>query len=134
MGQVIMSDLSEWSIIIVDDEPDNLDLLNLIFSYGKAHVRVAASGQQCLEYMQDTPPNVMLVDIQMPGMSGYELLNRVRANPHWAHIPVIAVTAHAMDGDQERVLSAGFEGYIPKPIEAMRIVDQVQAILQTKGA
>lgn len=124
-----MSEVSDWSVIVVDDEPDNLDVLSLILNYRNAKVQLATSGQQCLEFLENGIPTLLLIDIQMPVMSGYDLLKQIRANPNWGKIPAIAITAHAMEGDRERVLAAGFDGYITKPIEVMRIIEQIQGIL-----
>lgn len=127
-----MPDLSNWNILIIDDEPDNIGVLELVFKFHKAKVRVAESGEDGIASMEEEMPTLLLADIQMPTMSGYELLKKVRENDKWRHIPVIAVTALAMSGDNERILSHGFDGYIPKPVSAMTIADEVQAILDAR--
>jgi CheY-like chemotaxis protein len=127
-----MHNLSDWNVLIVDDEPDNVGLMELVLSHHNATVRTAASGVESLQLMVQEMPTLMLVDIQMPHMSGLELLGKVRENESWRNIPVIAVTAHAMMGDSERFIAAGFDGYIPKPINAMNLVDEIQAILAQK--
>lgn len=124
-----MSDLSKWNVLIVDDETDNIGVVELVLNFHNARVRSADSGLACLEMMEQESPTLLLVDIQMPGMSGIELLAKIRERREWRHIPVIAVTAHAMIGDHERFISAGFDGYIPKPVNAMTLVDEIQAIL-----
>lgn len=127
-----MSDLSDWNILIVDDEPDNLGVLELVFRFYKAQVRVASSGKQCLKMLEEEAFTLLLVDIQMPEISGYELLKQVRSDARWRHIPMIAVTAHVMEGDAERILGAGFNGYIPKPINPMTIADEIKKMLEAK--
>ncbi len=124
-----MTDLSTWDIIIVDDEPDNIGVVQLVMQYSGAQVRVADNGFACLALMEQAVPTVLLIDIQMPGMTGYELLRRIREHPVWRHVPAVAVTAHAMVGDEERILSFGFDGYIPKPIEAMKLAGQLKQIV-----
>src|SRR5436190_18492089 len=111
-----MHDLSGWNVLIVDDEQDNIGVIELVLNYHNADVRTAESGAECLELMEKELPTLLLADIQMPQMSGLELLAIIRAREAWKHIPVIAVTAHAMMGDLERFTAAGFNGYIPKPI------------------
>lgn len=122
-------DLSDWRVIVVDDEPDNLGVLELVLNFSKAEVRTADSASACLSALQDFTPTLMLIDIQMPEMSGYELLEKIRANPRWNGIPAIAVTAHAMLGDAEKVMAGGFDGYIPKPITAVTLVDEIMSIV-----
>jgi len=128
-----MHDLSDWNVLIVDDEPDNIGVIELVLNYNKAVVRTAQSGMECLELMTQDPPSLLLADIQMPQMSGIELLAKVRENDAWRNIPVVAVTAHAMIGDSERFTSAGFDGYIPKPINAMTLVDELRPIIAMKA-
>jgi CheY-like chemotaxis protein len=128
-----MHDLSDWNVLIVDDEPDNIGVIELVLNYNKAVVRTAQSGAECLQLMAENAPDLLLADIQMPQMSGIELLAKVRENDAWRHIPVVAVTAHAMIGDSERFTSAGFDGYIPKPINAMTLVDELRPIIAAKA-
>jgi CheY-like chemotaxis protein len=127
-----MHDLSDWHVLIVDDEPDNIGVIELVLSYHNAIVRTAESGMECLQLMAEESPTLLLVDIQMPQMSGLELLEKIRKHETWRHIPVIAVTAHAMMGDSERFASAGFDGYIPKPISAMSLVNDLRPIVAAK--
>ncbi len=128
----MQQDLSHWHVLVVDDEPDNLGVMELVLKFHKAAVRTAASGLECLQLMTEEAPTLLLVDIQMPEMSGLELLEKIRENVDWQHIPVIAVTAHAMIGDSDRFTSAGFDGYIAKPITAITFVSEVQSMIGTK--
>lgn len=125
-----MSDPSDWRVLIVDDDPDNVGVLELVLEFHNATTRVAASGQQCLDMLGEEIPTLLLVDIQMPGMTGYELLGRIRSNAAWRDLPVVAVTAHAMRGDADRILRAGFDGYISKPVNVASLVDDLQGILE----
>jgi two-component system cell cycle response regulator DivK len=124
-----MSELTGWCVLAVDDEPDNLGVINLILRFHKASVITAESGHACLEALQTAAPTVLLVDIQMPHMSGFDLLKLLRADDRWAALPIIAITAHAMAGDEERILGAGFDGYISKPISALTLADEIIAIV-----
>lgn len=125
-----MSDVSSWDVIIVDDEPDNIGVVKLALEFNDVSVRVAESGVRCLELMKQKTPTLVLVDIQMPDMSGYELLEHIRANNAWDHLPVIAVTAFAMSDDWRQIINAGFNGYIPKPVNVITIVDEIKEILE----
>jgi CheY-like chemotaxis protein len=125
-------DLSSWNVLVVDDEPDNLGVIELVLNFYEAKVRTAVTAIDCLSQMDAETPTLLLVDIQMPVMDGFDLLKKVRDNPAWQAIPVIAITAHAMTGDHERIIAAGFDGYIPKPISAMSLVSELQAFIDTK--
>jgi CheY-like chemotaxis protein len=132
-----MTDLSNWNILIVDDEPDNLGVLELVLKFHKASVRIADSAQACLTILDETPinealPSLMLVDIQMPSMSGFDLLRTLRSNDKFRGIPTIAVSAHAMACDSEKALEAGFDGYITKPISAMTFADEITMIINAR--
>lgn len=128
-----MYDLSSWNVLVVDDEPDNLGVIELVLNFYEAKVRTAVTAIGCLSQMEEEAPTLLLVDIQMPVMDGFDLLKKVRENPTWQAMPVIAITAHAMTGDHERIIAAGFDGYIPKPISAMSLVSELQAFIDSKA-
>lgn len=129
-----MADYSNWNVIIVDDEKDNVGVMQMVFEFNDAIVRAAYSGRECLALLQQQTPSLLLVDIQMPEMSGYDLLEKIRENVQWNDLPVIAVTAHARPEDEQEIMGAGFDGYIGKPITVITLMDQVSAILKSKGA
>ena len=124
-----MQNTTEWNVVIVDDEPDNLGVIELVLSFHGVKSRVALSGMECMSLLEIETPNLLLIDIQMPDMDGIELLTHIRTYPQWRSIPAVAVTARVMPGDHQHILSVGFNGYIPKPINAMTFVDEVKAIL-----
>ena len=127
-----MHDLSHWNVLIVDDEPDNRGVVEFVLSSYNAIVRGADSAQQCLELIEQAVPTLLLVDIQMPGLSGFELLEKIRGREEWRKIPTVAITAYAMPGDRERILAAGFDGYIAKPLSVMDLVQELQALIAAK--
>jgi CheY-like chemotaxis protein len=124
-------DLTGWEFLAVDDEPDNLTLLEIVLNFHNVRVTTASSGEEGLARISQKPFKVALVDIQMPRVSGWDVIKTIRAHaePHVSACVVIAVTAYAMIGDRERVLEAGFDGYISKPIDAATFMDSVKAIL-----
>lgn len=128
-----MHDLSNWNVLVVDDEPDNLGVIELVLNFYDAKVRTAATAMDCLVQMDVDQPTLLLVDIQMPVMDGFELMKKVRENEAWREIPMIAITAHAMAGDQERIINAGFDGYIAKPISAMTLIDDLKSLIEAKS-
>ncbi|MCL2636597.1 MAG: two-component system response regulator [Betaproteobacteria bacterium] len=108
--------LPKQSILVVDDIPENIDLLSeaLVDDY---RVRVTTSGEKALQIVySDEPPDLILLDIMMPGLSGLEICRRLKANPDRRHIPIIFVTAMSSIGDEERGLAVGAVDYITKPI------------------
>ncbi|MFZ4828751.1 MAG: response regulator [Phototrophicaceae bacterium] len=103
-------------ILACDDEPMGLDIIKLLLTAYGGQVFTATDGKEGLEFVQSHTVDLILTDLSMPNMSGWEMKKHLEQNTHTAQIPVIALTAHAMAGDGERVLGAGFSGYITKPI------------------
>lgn len=124
-----MQDLSTWKVLVVDDEPDNVDVVQLILEFHDVKVWGASSAAECLALLEQHRPTMLLIDIQMPDMSGFDLLDLVREHAEWRDIPAIAITAYSMHGDRERIIQAGFDGYMSKPINAMSLVDELIAIM-----
>ena len=102
-------------VAVIEDNGDNRLLLDAILSEDFA-IDEYAAGAEALAAMPDRVPDVVLLDVSLPGMDGLEVLGRMRGDPVLREVPVVAVTAHAMAGDRERYLAAGFDGYVPKPI------------------
>ena len=121
--------LSLWNVLIVDDELDNIGVIEYVLNYHGAHYKTADSGASCLRMLAHEQPTLVLLDIQMPQMSGWEVLKLIRADPALVNLPVIAVTAHAMVGDKQRAIDAGFDGYITKPISPLTFVEEIETIL-----
>lgn len=117
---------STWTALIVEDDPDNLDLIWRVLTFNRAIVHVAHNGSQSLEILSRLKPTFVLMDLSMPHMDGWTTLKQIRATAECASVPVIAVTAHAMKGDRERVLAFGFDGYISKPFQVTTLVDQIR--------
>jgi CheY-like chemotaxis protein len=104
-------------ILIVDDNPANLKLARVLLKGEGYDVRTATDAQEALATLESFRPRLILVDIQLPGMDGLELTRRLKADPATRDIIIVALTAYAMKGDEQRTLAAGCDGYIPKPIE-----------------
>jgi two-component system, cell cycle response regulator DivK len=121
--------LSSWNVLAVDDEPDSLEVLAEVLMMHDVNVKTAASGQEALTLLQKFQPTLVITDLSMPGMDGYQLLHKIRHMEGRASTPVIALTAHAMTGDKERILSAGFNGYVSKPLRLATLVSDILASL-----
>src|SRR5579859_6130471 len=91
-----------WNLIATDDEPDTIEIMEILCTHHNIQLRTASSGPQCLELLTDQIPDLLLLDIQMPDMSGWEVLKLVREdpNPTLNQMPVVAMTAHAVAGDR----------------------------------
>ena len=116
-------------ILVVEDNERNLKLLRDVLEYAGYDVRVARTAEDGIILAVSEPPDLVLMDLQLPGIDGLEALRRLREGPRTADIPVVAVTAQAMKDDRERALAAGFNGYIEKPISVRAFPDQVRRFL-----
>jgi two-component system cell cycle response regulator DivK len=116
-------------ILVVEDNERNLKLLRDVLEYAGYDVRVARTAEDGITLAVSEPPDLVLMDLQLPGIDGTEALRRLRESPRTADIPVVAVTAQAMKQDRERALDAGFNGYVEKPITVRAFPDQVRRFL-----
>jgi len=105
------------SILIVEDNPVNSKLMRVLLTSEGYEVRTATEAEEALEILKKFRPILILMDIQLPGIDGLELTRQLKADPVTRDIGILALTAYAMKGDEERVLKAGCDGYIPKPID-----------------
>ena len=118
-----------YVILVVEDNERNLKLLRDVLEYAGYDVRVARTAEDGIALAVKEPPDLVLMDLQLPGIDGMEALRRLRESPRTADIPVVAVTAQAMKQDRERALDAGFNGYLEKPITVRAFPDQVRRFL-----
>jgi two-component system, cell cycle response regulator DivK len=116
-------------ILIVEDSPDNMKLFRTILSLKGHEVMGLTGGEGLLQAIEEHAPELVLMDIQLPGRDGFALLQEIRASSS-AGVRVIALTAHAMTGDRERALDAGFDGYITKPIDIRAFPEEVRRALE----
>ena len=119
------------TILVVDDTPDVLLLMVRVLSSRGYRVVSASNGQEALEQMQQAHPDLVLLDLSMPMLNGWDTLSAIRQFAQSASLPVIAVTAHAMSDDREAVLLHGFNGYITKPLDMRLFLDTISATLQS---
>lgn len=117
--------INDWVVLVVDDEMDSIELVSETLEFQGATVYPANNGRLAIEALETLRPTLILTDLSMPEIDGWGVLKHVRKTPHLAEIPVIAMTAHAMAGDADRGLAAGFTAYITKPISPMMLVQQI---------
>lgn len=117
------------SILIVEDNPANRKLLSFLLTTRGYDVRAAARADEALEMLETFAPCLILMDLQLPGMDGLELTRRLKSDPRTRNIIIVAVTAYAMKGDEQRVRAAGCDGYVTKPIDTRGLPQVIAAYL-----
>ncbi len=124
-------DLGDWVVLIIDDEPDNLEAIKVALRYFGAEVHTSTSGAEGLEILKELKPTMILLDLAMPEMNGWEVFQQIRSAPELEGLPVIAVTAHAMANDKERTLALGFDGYLTKPFRPSKVIDELISLVRS---
>lgn len=122
----------EKIILYVEDNADNRILIRRILTAEGYQVLEAEHASQALEIIQQTTPDLILMDINMPDMDGYTLTSKLRREPSLSNIPVIALTANVMKGDREKTFEAGCDGYIQKPIDVDLLPKQIEKYIQER--
>jgi len=115
-------------ILVVEDNPDNMTTVRALLT-GSYHLIEATDGQSGIDQARIHNPDLILLDISLPVMDGFEVLDLLRKDECLMHTPVIALTARAMKGDREEILSRGFDGYLSKPIDAELLTQTIQRVL-----
>ncbi|MBI5717130.1 MAG: response regulator [Burkholderiales bacterium] len=121
-------------ILVIEDNPINLELKTYLLQALNHEVVPARDGDEGLALARAQTPDLIICDIQMPGMDGYEVARRLRADPALRKVPLIAVTAYAMVGDHEKAIAAGFDMHVPKPIDPAGFMAVIQALLPGRAA
>ena len=120
-------------ILVVEDNERNAKLLRDVLEHRGYRVLVGKTGEEGVALAREHLPSLVLMDIQLPGISGIEAFDMLRADATTRDIPVVAVTASAMHEERARIASAGFAGYQPKPIRVMEFLQAVEDILDARG-
>lgn len=119
-------------ILIVEDNDDNRELVVKVLR-NKGYITIeAVDGEEALIKATDEIPDLVLLDISLPKLDGYEVARRLKSREEFLDIPIVAFTAHAMKGDREKAIAAGFEGYISKPVNIRELPDQVKSFIRGK--
>jgi CheY-like chemotaxis protein len=118
-------------ILYVEDNEDNIYMLKSRLERRGYEVVVATDGEQAVEMAIAEEPSLIIMDLSLPNVDGWEATRRLKANQKTMHIPVIALSAHAMVGDRETALEAGCDDYDTKPVEFQRLLDKMQALLDS---
>ena len=115
--------------LVIEDNENNMELMTFILETNGYKTIRASTGQQGIELALKEKPDFILLDIQLPDIMGTEVLKIIRESEKGHNIPIIAVTSYAMAGDRERLLTAGCNGYIEKPIDPLVVVDQIKKVI-----
>lgn len=124
--------MSQCSILIVDDEPDNFDVIETLLSEQDYQLFYAANGHDALEYLDTFEPDLILLDVMMPGIDGIEVCRQIKALPKWQAVPIIMVTALSSKSDLAYCLTAGADDFISKPVNGIELRARVNSMLRIK--
>ncbi len=121
--------LKGWQVLVIDDEPDASEVTQYLLEMYGANVMTASSGNQGLELVHIHKPRFIICDVSMPDVSGLDVVKQLKSQPATNAIPVIALTAHAMAGDREKLIAHGFQNYLSKPVRPETFVEQLVDLL-----
>ena len=123
-----------FKILLVEDNEMNRDMLTRRLQRKGYEVVIAADGKEAVRKAQSQTPDLILMDIRLPLMDGWEAMRRIKIMPETQSIPIIALTAHAMAGDMEKCMDAGCDDYDTKPIDLPRLLEKMQALLNNQDS
>jgi CheY-like chemotaxis protein len=117
-------------ILLVEDDDTNRKLVRIVLGGGRYRISEAASVEQALALLARDKPDLLLLDIRLGDGSGLDVIRSVRADPAFDRVPALAITAQAMKGDEDRFMTAGFDGYLSKPIDTRRLPEVVERFIR----
>jgi CheY-like chemotaxis protein len=120
-------------ILIAEDNPVNRELLRELLEMQDYEVFEACNGQEALDMIEQLRPELLILDLGMPVLDGFGAIRKIRADPAFAGLPVLAATAYAMRGDREKTLEAGFDGYVSKPIQPAALKQEIARLLSMQA-
>jgi CheY-like chemotaxis protein len=127
--EISRSLLHEWLVLVVDDDPGSLEIAEMVLAYYGATVLTAVNGREGMAMVRKYSPRLIITDLSMPVMDGWEFISVLRQDRTLIDTPVIALTAHAMSGDRERALAAGCHNYLTKPLTPSSFIRDLMRVL-----
>lgn len=127
-----MSNLSEWHVLIVEDEPDGQDVVSQILGLFNISSDGATTAENALEWLEQIQYTAAIIDLNLPGMDGIELIQQIRAHDVWQSLPCIAITAYHTSAVKQQALYSGFDAYFAKPLEDTAFVRQLERVVGEK--
>lgn len=121
---------SEWLVLVVEDETDSLEFVQGLLEHHGVNSIGVSSGEQALDAVQEVHPNLIVVDLALPGLNGWDLLKRFKAMPALKQVPLVAITAYHTAELAEQAIEAGFDAYFAKPLDATSFVRELEGIIQ----
>ncbi|NDJ76796.1 MAG: response regulator [Chloroflexi bacterium] len=125
-----MMRLNQWQVLVVEDEADSMEVVQGILEHAGINCIPAMTAEDALHILQNTVPTLIIVDLALPGMDGWGLLNELQADHRLVAVPRVAITAYHTLELADKALQAGFDAYFPKPIEATSFVSDLQGIVE----
>jgi CheY-like chemotaxis protein len=119
-------------VLIAEDNAVNRELLRELLEVRGHTVVEACDGEEALRMIEQTQPDLLLLDIGMPVLDGFAVVRKIRENPRLAQLPVVAVTAYAMQGDREKILNSKFDGYLSKPVNSRSLAEELDRLLNKR--
>jgi two-component system, cell cycle response regulator DivK len=119
-------------VLLVEDNEDNFELVRFLLERAGFEVLAGHDGQEALELARKELPDLVLMDLSLPGIDGWTAARELKDDPNTSHIPLVALTAHTLPGDRKRAMESGFDGYISKPIDVVNFGDSITNILKNK--
>ena len=119
-------------ILIVEDNPQNMRLIEMTLRARNYTLLKATDGEEALDVAMRERPDLIIMDIQLPGMNGLEVTRKLRETPAFSHTPIIGVTAYAMKGDREKVIESGCDAYLSKPINTRELPEVIAEMLSPR--
>jgi CheY-like chemotaxis protein len=120
------------NVLVAEDNPVNRELLRELLEAQGYNVIEAADGQEALRMIEVKHPDCLLLDIGMPVVDGFAVIRKIRENPRFATLAVLAITAYAMQSDREKIINAGFDGYLSKPINKRDLANEIERLLRER--
>jgi CheY-like chemotaxis protein len=122
-----------WKVLLVEDNYDNYEMVRFLLERAEYTVVGAHTGREAVTAAREHKPDVILMDLSLPELDGWEAAQEIKKDPEIAHIPLIALTAHTLPGDRKKAMEAGFDNYISKPINVPAFYDIVSAVFKGKS-
>lgn len=124
-----MAELMNWTVIVVEDTFDDVELASAILKHHGATVKIANNGKECLALLEQFTPTLIITDLAMPEMDGWEMLTQIRDDVDYQNIPVVAVTAYGSFDVEHDVAVAGFDAYFSKPLRPRTLIEDLKSIV-----
>ena len=119
-------------VLLVEDNEDNFELVRFLLERADFEVLAGHDGREALDLARKELPDLILMDLSLPGIDGWTAARELKDDPNTSHIPLLALTAHTLPGDRKRAMESGFDGYISKPIDVVNFGDTITNVLKNK--